>query len=119
MKKMNEAFKSNSSCTSLKAAPSVSMQKALNYKMSKGIRIQLVDKHIHEFDSKDGTYCLGDILPKDVRPEEVLPIVEKWLDENCSNGHYSTWTGFGTALYAAALLFAGCLAEEYAIFFKA
>ena len=29
----------------------------------------------------------------------TLQEVEEWLDENCSNGHFSEWTSFGTSIY--------------------
>lgn len=53
MKKMNEAFKSNSSCTSHKAAPSASMQKAINYKEALRLACQ-GDLYYRHCDSKVG-----------------------------------------------------------------
>ena len=90
--------------------------KSSRVKMSKGIRKQLVEKHIHKYDDADGHYSLADIFPEDVTPEEVMPIMEKWLDANCSNGHFSRWTFFGQGLYVEAAEFAESLAAEYAAF---
>lgn len=56
---------------------------------------------------------ISDILPKDVRPEDVEPIVTNWLDENCSNGYTSRWTNFGTNLMIDADRFKCKLTSVY------
>jgi len=66
-------------------------------KITKGMRIQMCAL------AGIKTYCnsctsISDILPKDVRPEEIESIMIDWLDEFCSNGYTSRWTNFGINL---------------------
>lgn len=115
---MNESFKSNSSCSGLMAAPqAISTEALTSKKMSKGIRCQFVEKHIHKYDNNDGYYSLSSILPKDVRPEEVEDIVTEWLDANCDNGHFSRWTSFGVGIWTDAEDFTKDLLGEYHKFY--
>lgn len=37
--------------------------------------------------------------PQTVMVSPNLEDVEKWLDNNCSNGYQSRWTNFGNTLY--------------------
>lgn len=84
----------------------------MNKKVSKGMRIQMCAL------AGIKTYCnsctsISDILPKDVRPEDVEPIVTNWLDENCSNGYTSRWTNFGNNIMRDADDFAQELTSIY------
>lgn len=52
---------------------------------------------------RDGYIDLGDIIPQDL-PDEIAwnylnRIVLDYLDEWCSNGHFSRWTDRGDYLY--------------------
>lgn len=82
-------------------------------KISKGMRIQMCILAGLQSSSLDGYVELSDILPKDVRPEEVEPIVTNWLDENCSNGYVSHWTNFGCDIMRDADDFAQKLTSIY------
>ena len=69
----------------------------MNKKVSKGMRIQMCAlAGIKTFDNSHTS--ISDILPKDVRPEEIESIMIDWLDEFCSNGYTSRWTNFGINL---------------------
>ena len=47
--------------------------------------------------------------PKTMMHSPNLVEVEKWLDDNCSNGYQSRWTNFGSSLY----LYCKDAVEEY------
>lgn len=83
-----------------------------NNKVSKGMRIQMCA--LAGIKTFDNSYTsISDILPKDVRPEDVEPIVTNWLDENCSNGYTSRWTNFGNNIMRDADDFAQELTSIY------
>jgi hypothetical protein len=81
-------------------------------KISKGMRIQMCA--LAGIKTFDNSYTsISDILPKDVRPEDVELIVTNWLDENCSNGYTSRWTNFGNNIMRDADDFAQELTSIY------
>ena len=84
----------------------------MSKKVSKGMRIQMCAL------AGIKTYCnsctsISDILPKDVRPEEIESIMIDWLDEYCSNGYTSRWTNFGINLMIDADRFKNKLTSVY------
>lgn len=46
----------------------------------------------------DGYVSLMDVLAG-VTLAKAEDVLVNWLDANCSNGHFSRWTGFGTGMY--------------------
>ena len=47
----------------------------------------------------DSNVSLVDIMPDEyMELEEIIPYVEEWLDDNCSNGHFSRWTDRGDSI---------------------
>ena len=50
----------------------------------------------------DSNISLFDIMPSYMDIDEILPYVEEWLDENCSNGHFSRWTDRGDSIFFQA-----------------
>ena len=52
-----------------------------------------------EFERWDSNVSLVDIMPDEyMELDEIIPYVERWLDENCSNGHFSRWTDRGDSI---------------------
>lgn len=45
-----------------------------------------------------GLWSLKDVLAG-VTPAKAEDVLVDWLDANCSNGHFSRWTEFGSGLY--------------------
>lgn len=81
-------------------------------KITKGMRIQMCAlAGIKTFDNS--CTSISDILPKDVRPEEIESIMIDWLDKYCSNGYTSRWTNFGCNLMIDADLFRNKLTSVY------
>lgn len=56
--------------------------------------------HAGLYSMDEGSHVvISDILPADVYPWDVESLMEQWLDENCSNGHFGRWTSYGNYLY--------------------
>lgn len=82
-------------------------------KVSKGMRKQMFDL-AYQDDRGDNNYIsLRDILDGSEQPNEILPKVEKYLDEYCNNSHFSRWTNFGDSLYQEAMYLAKQLSNIY------
>ena len=80
--------------------------------MKKGLRKQLL---LSAMDRRnDGLIGLSDILSGDEYPGQIIIKVEKYLDANCSNGHFSRWTAFGNSIYDDAIRLASRLEDLYA-----
>lgn len=80
--------------------------------MSKRLFLQAVKDA--GLDNDDNGYIrVVDIVPDTTDVDDILPMVEEYLDENCSNGHYSRWTSFGNDLYNDAVALVNCYRKRF------
>ena len=80
--------------------------------MKKNLRKQILLSAMER--KNDGLIGLSDILSGDEYPDMIVVKVEKYLDANCSNGHFSRWTSFGNSIYDDAIRLASRLEDLYA-----
>ena len=67
-----------------------------------------------EFERWDSNVSLVNVMPDEyMELEEIILYVEEWLDDNCSNGHFSRWTDRGDSIIFQADNFVERLRKLY------
>lgn len=83
-------------------------------KVSKSMRTQLFNVALAEMpEQENNCYDIIDVISPSTKLGEIIPAMEKWLDKNCSNGHFSRWTAFGSSLYERTEAFVRRLKSVY------
>lgn len=82
-------------------------------KISKSIRKQLAVAAGLYQNRYSGCYQISDLVPADVYPWEVVPLVRQWVSENCLCNHGQDITAFGRNLMIDAEDFSSSLWDEW------
>ena len=82
-------------------------------KVSKSMRKQLAEAAGLYQNDNSGYYQISDLVPADVYPWEVVPLVRQWVSENCLCNHGQDTTAFGRNLMIDAEDFSSRLWDEW------
>ena len=85
--------------------------------MNKKMRIYAQALEELESEAWDSNVSLVNVLPTVyMELSHIIPYVEQWLDDNCSNGHFSRWTDRGDSIIFQADKFVERLQKRYEAF---